>query len=69
MTLEQKLLELMAEDGPNIPMRTLAIYCGVNQSTISRFVRGQLGVSEATRAQIEKGLREYAQLISEIANN
>lgn len=68
MTLEEKIKELTAEDGPNIPLRTLAIYCGTTHSTLGRFSRGQLGISESMRAQIEKGLREYAQLVIDIVN-
>jgi len=30
LTLQQKLIELNANDGPNIPQRTLAVYCGVS---------------------------------------
>lgn len=66
MSLENRLKELVAEDGPNIPLRTLAIYCGTTHSTLSRFMRGQLGISEQMRAQIEKGLREYTQLMYDI---
>lgn len=69
MTLENKIKELTMEDGPNVPLRTLALYCGTTHSTLGRFARGQLGISEKMRAQIEKGLREYAQLVSEIANS
>ncbi len=53
MTLEQKILELTAEDGPNIPLRTLAIYCGTSHTTLSRFAHGKLGLSDKMREQIE----------------
>lgn len=69
MTLEDKIKELTAEDGPNIPLRTLAIYCGTTHSTLSRFSKGQVGISDKMRMQIEKGLSEFAQLIYDIINN
>jgi hypothetical protein len=53
MTLEQKILELTAEDGPNVPLRTLAIYCGTSHTTLSRFAHGKLAISEKMREQIE----------------
>lgn len=69
MTLEQKILELTAEDGPNVPLRTLAIYCGTSHTTLSRFAHGKLAISEKMREQIEKGMEEMAQQIWQIANS
>lgn len=69
MTLEQKILELTAEDGPNIPLRTLAIYCGTSHTTLSRFAHGKLAISEKMREQIEQGMREMAAQILGIANS
>ena len=69
MTLEQKILELTAEDGPNIPLRTLAIYCGTSHTTLSRFAHGKLAISEKMREQIEQGMKEMAAQILGIANS
>ena len=66
MTLEQKIMDLTAEDGPNIPLRTLAIYCGTTHSTLGRFARGEYRISDKLRAQIEKGMQELAQEILSI---
>lgn len=68
MTTQQKLLELTAEDGPNVPMQTLAIYCGTSSPTLSLYVRGKRNISQDLEKQIEKGLREYAQLLTDIVN-
>ena len=46
MELRQKLLELTAEDGPNIPARTLAIYCGVSSTTLIQYKNGKVGLSK-----------------------
>ena len=69
MTLEQKILELTAEDGPNVPLRTLAIYCGTSHTTLSRFAHGKLAISEKMREQIEQGMKEMAAQILGIANS
>ena len=58
MTLAEIINELTAEDGPNIPLRTLAIYCGVAHSTLSQYKNGKAGISEALEKQVRKGLRE-----------
>ena len=50
MTLREKLLELNAQDGPNISLRTLAIYCGTTQPTLSMYIKGTRGLSSAKEA-------------------
>ena len=60
MSLENTIIELTDQEGPNIPLRTLAIYCGVSHSTLSLFKNGKIKISEQLRAQIWKGLKELA---------
>ena len=60
MSLQNILLELTDPDGPNIPQRTLAIYCGVGQSQLNRFMKSGSGISEEKQAQVRKGLEELA---------
>ena len=67
MTLKEKLLELMAEDGPNIPMRTLALYCGVSQPMLSLYVRDKANFSPEKEAQVQKGLKEFGDLVRQIS--
>lgn len=45
MSLQNILLELTDPDGPNIPQRTLAVYCGVGQSQLNRFMKTGSGIS------------------------
>lgn len=66
MSLEQVIIDLTDQEGPNIPLRTLAIYCGVAHSTLSQFKNGKQKISAELRGQIEKGLREMAQEIMQI---
>ena len=69
MTLKEKIIELTAEDGPNIPLRTIALYCGTSQPTLTLYIQGKRQISQQLEAQIEKGLREYTQLMWDIAHN
>ena len=66
MTLQEKLKELTAEDGPNVPARTIALYCGTSSTTIIQFKNGKVKVSEQLQQQIQKGLEEYTQLMWDI---
>lgn len=63
LSLQKVLLELTDLDGPNIPQRTLAIYCGIGQSQLNRFMKTGSGISEEKQAQVRKGLQELAQEI------
>lgn len=63
MSLVQAIIDLTDQEGPNIPLRTLAIYCGVSHSTLSQYKNGKLRLSEDTEKQIRKGLQELAQEI------
>lgn len=69
MTLDEAIKELTAEDGPNIPLRTLAIYCGTTHPTLSRYARYRKGMSKRLKQQVIKGLKEYAMAVNEIVNN
>ena len=60
MSLQNILLELTDPDGPNIPQRTLAVYCGVGQSQLNRFMKTGSGISSEKQVQIRKGLEELA---------
>lgn len=66
MTLQEKLRELNDNDGPNIPQRTLAVYCGVTQPQLNAFMKKGTGISEERRQLMERGLRELAQEILSI---
>lgn len=67
MDLKQKLIEITAEDGPNIPLRTVAIYCGVSHATLSKFIHGKINMSPELQQQVVKGLKEMALQIYQIA--
>lgn len=69
MTLKEKIQELVAEDGPNIPARTLAIYCGISPTMIGMYLRGERNLSEEKQKQVEKGLKEFGMLVYEIVNS
>lgn len=60
MSLQSKLKAINAEDGPNITLRTIAVYCGTSAATLSKYMNGKLNISDRLHAQIEKGLRELA---------
>ena len=62
------LRELNAEDGPNIPQRTLSAYCGIDQSSISKYIHGAKVVSKEKEEMAVRGLRELAQEIMEIVS-
>lgn len=64
MSLQKVLLELTDPDGPNIPQRTLAVYCGIGQSQLNRFMKLGNGIGAQKQQQIWKGLRELAAEIS-----
>ena len=66
MTLQQMLLELTDPEGPNIPQRTLAVYCGIGQSQLNRFMKTGSGMSVDRQKQVEKGIKELAQEIGKI---
>ena len=69
MTLKEKLIALGAKDGPNISQYTLAIYTGLQQSVISRYIHDENVISAKKQAQAEKGLRELGQEIWDIVNS
>ena len=56
---------LNSADGPNIPLRTLGVYCGVAHTAICAYLNGKAKPKEDTRKQLEKGVKE---LITEIFN-
>lgn len=60
MSLQNILLDLNANDGPNIPQRTLAVYCGITQPQLNQFMKTGSGISEEKQAQVRKGLEELA---------
>ena len=67
MTLQEKLMELNASDGPNIPQRTLAVYCGISQSAVCRIIKGEKCIDDERAQEVERGLREMALQIYQIA--
>ena len=61
-----KLLQyLNSVDGPRIPMRTLAAYCGTDEGNICNYINEKRVPKEETIARLEQGLRE---LVLEINN-
>ena len=60
MDLARVMGYLNSEDGPNIPLYTIAAYCGTDASSISRYIHGKQCPREGMREQLEKGLRELA---------
>ena len=50
MDVVDKLQYLNSEDGPNIPMRTLAIYCGVSCGQICKYINRKNKLSEEKAA-------------------
>lgn len=68
MGLREILRELNAEDGPNIPQRTLSVYCGIDQSVISKYIRGRNVVGKEKEEMALRGLRELAAEINQIVN-
>lgn len=69
MTLREKLKELNASDGPNIPQRTLAAYTGMYQPALCKFMQGKKELTDETQKKIEKGLKELGQEIWGIVNS
>ena len=59
MTIIEILQGLIAEDGLNIPMSTLAIYCGIPKQTMGAYIRGECNPSKEREDQIRRGLQEY----------
>ena len=66
MKLKDQIKYLNSPDGPNISLRTLAVYCGVSHTTLSRWVNGTSGISNDLRAQIQKGIKELVAEINEV---
>jgi len=46
LNLKSQLKYLTDEDGPNIPLRTLALYCAVSHTTLSKWLNDKINVSE-----------------------
>lgn len=66
MELAKLIRRLNAADGPNINITTMAIYCGVNHSTLSRLKNAKAGVSPELEKRIRKGLHEMLAEIEEL---
>ena len=66
MDLKTQIKTLTAEDGPNIPLRTLAIYCGVSHSTLSKWLNGKSNMTEELQEQVKQGIRELVLEICEV---
>ena len=64
-----KILETMkylnSADGPKIPMRTLAAYCGVDEGSICNFINYKRRPGPRIERQLKKGIKE---LVLEINN-
>lgn len=70
MSVVDKLQYLNSADGPNIPMRTLAVYCGISAASVCNYINGKQKMDKEMERQIEKGLRELAKEIwREICRN
>ena len=47
-----------SKDGPHIPIKTLAIYCAVNYSTMKDYISERYSPPPEVRRRMEKGLTE-----------
>ena len=65
MRIVKVLKYLNSADGPRIPMRTLAAYCGTDEGSICMYINGKRRPKEETERQLEQGVRE---LVLEINN-
>ena len=63
MNIIEVIRYLTSHDGPNIPLRTLAIYCGLTHPTLSYYLHGKGQPRDDTRKQMEQGIRD---LVKEI---
>lgn len=61
MDVIKALQYFISEDGPHISINKLSIYCGISPSTMRDYIREKCKPSPNVRAQIEKGLSEMIQ--------
>lgn len=58
MDVIKALQYFCSHDGPHIPIKTLSIYCGINESTMRDYIRERYKPPANIRQQIEEGLTE-----------
>lgn len=58
MDVIKALQYFISPDGPRMSIRTLSIYCGINESSLRDYIREKYPPPSDKRAQIEKGLSD-----------
>ena len=48
----------ISEDGPRMSIKTLSVYCGIDESTMRDYIREKYKPPIERRKQIERGLSE-----------
>ena len=58
MDIIETIRYLNSDDGPHMPLRAIAPYCGIDHCTLSGYLTGKFKPKEETRKQMEKGIKE-----------
>ena len=58
MDVIEALKYFISDDGPHISIKTLSVYCGINENTMRDYIRERYKPTAERRKQIEKGLSE-----------